>query len=43
MLGDPALASRLGSAGARDSLGFTWDATTAEVRSVYGELLGAAA
>jgi D-inositol-3-phosphate glycosyltransferase len=43
ILGDPALASRLGEAGARESLGFTWDATTSEVRAVYGELLEAAA
>jgi D-inositol-3-phosphate glycosyltransferase len=43
VLGDPAFASRLGSAGARESLGFTWDATTSEVSAVYRELLEAAA
>jgi D-inositol-3-phosphate glycosyltransferase len=43
ILRDPAFASRLGSAGARESLGFTWDATTSEVREVYRELLEAAA
>jgi D-inositol-3-phosphate glycosyltransferase len=43
VLGDPAFAAALGTAGARESLGFTWDATTAEVRAVYRELLEAAA
>jgi D-inositol-3-phosphate glycosyltransferase len=43
ILGDPAFAASLGSAGARGSLGFTWDATTSEVRAVYRELLEAAA
>jgi D-inositol-3-phosphate glycosyltransferase len=43
ILGDQALASRLGSAGARESLGFSWDATTAEVGAVYRELVEAAA
>jgi D-inositol-3-phosphate glycosyltransferase len=43
ILGDPALAARLGSAGARESLGFTWDATTAEVSAVYRDLVETAA
>ncbi len=43
VLGDPVFAAELGSAGARESLGFTWDATTSEVRAVYGELVEAAA
>jgi glycosyltransferase involved in cell wall biosynthesis len=43
ILGDQAFAARLGSAGARESLGFTWDATTAEVGAVYRELVEAAA
>jgi D-inositol-3-phosphate glycosyltransferase len=43
ILADPALAARLGSAGARESLGFTWDATTAEVGAVYRDLIEAAA
>jgi hypothetical protein len=43
VLGDPELSASLGEAGARESLGFTWDATTSEVRTVYRELVGAAA
>jgi D-inositol-3-phosphate glycosyltransferase len=43
VLEDPVLAERLGSAGAREALAFTWDATTQEIASVYGELLGTAA
>jgi D-inositol-3-phosphate glycosyltransferase len=43
ILGDPALADRLGSAGAREARGFTWDATTLGVRSVYRELVESAA
>ena len=39
----PALSASLGAAGARESLGFTWDATTTEVRAVYRELVEAAA
>ena len=43
ILGDPAFAASLGEAGARGSQAFSWDATTTEVRSVYRELLEAAA
>ncbi|HET9671372.1 MAG TPA: glycosyltransferase [Actinomycetota bacterium] len=43
VLRDPALAARLGRAGAREALAFTWDATTEEIASVYRELLGTAA
>jgi D-inositol-3-phosphate glycosyltransferase len=43
ILRDPALSASLGEAGARESLGFTWDATTTEVRAIYRELLEAAA
>jgi D-inositol-3-phosphate glycosyltransferase len=43
ILGDPVFAASLGSAGARGSMGFSWDATTSEVSAVYRELLGAAA
>jgi D-inositol-3-phosphate glycosyltransferase len=43
ILGDQAFAAQLGAAGARESLGFTWDATTSEVREVYRELVEAAA
>ncbi len=43
ILGDQALAARLGSVGAREALGFNWDATTSEVRAVYRELVGIAA
>ena len=43
ILDDPTFAASLGSAGARGSLGFTWDATTSEVSAVYRELLEAAA
>jgi hypothetical protein len=42
-LGDPAFAASRGEAGARGSQAFSWDATTTEVRSVYRELLEAAA
>lgn len=43
VLGDPDLSASLGAAGARDSLGFTWDATTSEVGTMYRELVEAAA
>jgi D-inositol-3-phosphate glycosyltransferase len=43
LLGDPALSERLGTTGARESLAFTWDATTTEVSSIYRELVEAAA
>jgi hypothetical protein len=43
LLGDPALSERLGTTGARESLAFTWDATTTEVGSIYRELVEAAA
>ena len=43
VLGDPTLSASLGTAGARESLGFTWDATTTEVRAVYRELVETAA
>lgn len=43
VLRDPALADRLGAAGTRESLAFSWHATTDEVASVYRELLGTAA
>jgi D-inositol-3-phosphate glycosyltransferase len=43
VLGDPAFAARLGEAGARESTGFTWEATTSEVTAVYRELLDTAA
>jgi D-inositol-3-phosphate glycosyltransferase len=43
ILRDPVLADRLGASGTREALGFSWDATTSEVRAVYGELLEAAA
>ncbi|HET6790884.1 MAG TPA: glycosyltransferase, partial [Actinomycetota bacterium] len=43
VLGDPALSERLGTTGARESLAFTWDATTTEVRSIYRELVEAGA
>ncbi|HEX6399230.1 MAG TPA: D-inositol-3-phosphate glycosyltransferase [Actinomycetota bacterium] len=43
VLRDPALAARLGAAGTRDAIAFSWDATTGEIASVYRELLGKAA
>jgi D-inositol-3-phosphate glycosyltransferase len=39
LLGDGALAERMGSAAAREALRFTWDATAGELRRVYDELL----
>jgi D-inositol-3-phosphate glycosyltransferase len=42
VLRDPALASRLSVAGARDALGYSWEATTSEVHAVYRELTAAA-
>ncbi|MFL5737466.1 MAG: D-inositol-3-phosphate glycosyltransferase [Actinomycetota bacterium] len=39
ILGDPALAERLGAAGAKKALGFSWDATARESLAVYRELL----
>jgi D-inositol-3-phosphate glycosyltransferase len=41
LLADPALARRIGEEGARRALRFTWDATAAELLSVYRELLDA--
>jgi D-inositol-3-phosphate glycosyltransferase len=43
VLSDANLSASLGAAGARESLGFTWDATTTEVRTVYRELVESAA
>jgi len=43
ILTDPGLAMRLGAAGARESLAFSWDATSHEVAEVYRELLRTAA
>jgi D-inositol-3-phosphate glycosyltransferase len=43
ILRDPALATRIGAAGAREALAFSWDATTQEMAAVYRELLGEAA
>jgi D-inositol-3-phosphate glycosyltransferase len=43
ILRDPALAARIGAAGAREALAFSWDATTQEMAAVYRELLGEAA
>jgi D-inositol-3-phosphate glycosyltransferase len=43
VLGDATVADALGAAGARDSLGFSWDATTEEIAGVYRTLLGHAA
>jgi D-inositol-3-phosphate glycosyltransferase len=43
ILRDPMLASQLGAAGVRGAGKFSWDATTAEVRGIYRELLEAAA
>lgn len=43
ILSDPALAERLGAAGADDASAFSWDATTQEVAAVYRELLRTAA
>lgn len=39
LLRDPEGAGRMGAAGATQALRFSWDATAAEIRSVYGELL----
>jgi D-inositol-3-phosphate glycosyltransferase len=39
ILGDPALAARLSGAAARHARQFSWDATAADIRHVYGELL----
>jgi D-inositol-3-phosphate glycosyltransferase len=39
LLADPGLARRMGDEGARQSLRFTWDATAAELLSVYRELV----
>jgi D-inositol-3-phosphate glycosyltransferase len=41
LLADPALARRIGEEGARRARRFTWDATAAELLSVYRELLDA--
>jgi D-inositol-3-phosphate glycosyltransferase len=41
LLADPGLARRMGAAAAERSFRFSWDATAAEVVSVYRELLGA--
>jgi D-inositol-3-phosphate glycosyltransferase len=43
ILRDPELAGTLGEVGARESLGFTWEATTSQVHEVYRELVEAAA
>ena len=43
ILGDPSLAADLGDAGARRSMGFSWDATTTRVTEVYRDLVGTAA
>jgi D-inositol-3-phosphate glycosyltransferase len=40
VLGDPELARRIGEQAAREALRFTWDATAAELRGVYHELVG---
>jgi D-inositol-3-phosphate glycosyltransferase len=40
LLAHPATARRMGEAGVGHALGFTWDATTAAILSVYEELLG---
>jgi D-inositol-3-phosphate glycosyltransferase len=39
VLADPAAAARMGRAGARLALRFTWDATATEVLDVYRELI----
>ncbi|MGQ0668823.1 MAG: D-inositol-3-phosphate glycosyltransferase [Actinomycetota bacterium] len=39
LLRNPEGAGRMGAAGATQALRFSWDATAAEIRSVYGELL----
>ena len=39
LLGDEALARRLGEEAARRALRFTWDATASELSTVYGEVL----
>lgn len=39
ILGDAALARRMGEAGVAQSIRYSWDATAAGIRSVYGELL----
>jgi D-inositol-3-phosphate glycosyltransferase len=40
LLGSPTAARRMGEAGVVQSLRFSWDATAAEILSVYRELLG---
>jgi D-inositol-3-phosphate glycosyltransferase len=39
VLGNPELAARLSVAAAEHAGRFSWDATTAEIRSIYRELL----
>jgi D-inositol-3-phosphate glycosyltransferase len=39
ILADPALARRMGTAGVRHSMRFSWDATAAAALGVYGELV----
>jgi D-inositol-3-phosphate glycosyltransferase len=42
ILTDHALAARLSRGAVRQAAGFSWDATTTDIRAVYGELLGEA-
>jgi glycosyltransferase involved in cell wall biosynthesis len=39
ILTDPVLADRLSRGAVRQAGGFSWDATTADIRAVYGELV----